>query len=52
MSDWPSEAITRDFLEKFIFTIMEPAFTNEFEPAMSPAANNCQVAMPNTAKIG
>ncbi|GAI33634.1 unnamed protein product [marine sediment metagenome] len=49
MSDCPVDAITNAFLEKLIFTIIEPAFTNEFELATKPVENSCQKAIPNMA---
>ena len=45
----PMDDITSDFFDKFIFDIIDPAFTNEFEQAINPVENNCQTAMPNTA---
>ncbi len=50
--DCPIEAITNDFFEKFIFTIMDPALTSEFEDAISPFENKDQKAIPRIAKIG
>lgn len=52
MIDCPIEAITNDFFEIFIFIIIDPALTKEFELAINPVANNCQNAIPNIAKIG
>ena len=48
-TDFPVEPITSDFLEKLIFSIMEPALTREFEPATKLVENNCQKAIPSIA---
>jgi len=45
----PIEAITRDFFEKLILRIIEPAFTSEFEQAIRPLEKNCQKVMPISA---
>ncbi len=52
ISDWPTEASTSDFFEKFILVIMEPALTSELVLAISPMENNCQNAMPRMAYMG
>jgi hypothetical protein len=47
--DWPRADITRDFFEKFILTIIGPAFTSELEQLTTPVENNCQNAIPKIA---
>ena len=49
MVDWPREAIIRDFLEKLILLIIEPALVKAVELALRPAANNCQRESPRIA---
>ncbi|MEN6614834.1 MAG: hypothetical protein ABFD47_15385 [Armatimonadota bacterium] len=48
----PTEAIIRDFFEKLIFEIIEPAFTKEFALVTNPTANNCHTDIPRIAYIG